>query len=159
MANDYNVIVLDDDERNARPLVVNRRSPATSATGVRAPTAGIVVPPSTRPTVIQGAGVTRPAAQPYYAPQPYYTPAQPTVVYHQPAPFSGLGGMTTAELVDVAAQILAAIQPLPAAPTAAGDVETDVENLVMYQTALATHAKRDEQLRTLGSLLGRFLRK
>jgi len=156
------VIVLDDDERNARPLVVNRRSPATGVTGVRAPMAGIVVPPSTRPTVIQGAGVTRPypAPQPYYpAPQPYYPTAQPTVVYHQPATFPGLGGMSTAELVDVAAQILAAIQPLPAAPTAAGDVETDVENLVIYQGALATHAKRDEQLRTLGSLLARFLRK
>ena len=38
-------------------------------------------------------------------------------------------------------------------------METDVENLVIYQTALATHAKRDEQLRTLGGLLGRLLRK
>jgi hypothetical protein len=37
-------------------------------------------------------------------------------------------------------------------------VETDVENLVIYQTALATHAKRDEQLRTLGSLLAKVLK-
>ena len=44
------------------------------------------------------------------------------------------------------------------APNAQGDVETDVENLVIYQTALATHAKRDEQLRTLGSLLGKILK-
>ena len=52
----------------------------------------------------------------------------------------------------------AAIQPLPGAPPAQGHVETDVENLVIYQTALATHAKRDEQLRTLGSLLGKLLK-
>jgi len=158
MANDYNVIFLDDDERNARPPVIDNRRPGGSGVG-RRPMAGIVVPPSTRPTVIQtaGAGATRPY---YPAPQPYYPTSQPTVVYHQPAPLgSGLAGMTTAELVEVAAQILAAIQPLPGAPSAQGDVETDVENLVIYQTALATHAKRDEQLRTLGSLLGRLLRK
>ena len=33
----------------------------------------------------------------------------------------------------------------------------DVENLVLYQSALALHAKRDEQLRTLGSLVGKLL--
>ena len=88
------------------------------------------------------------------------TQPQPTVIYHQaPAKPSVLAGMTVAELVDMGAQLLAAIQPLPAAPTAAGELETDVENMVIYQTALATHAKRDEQLRTLGSLLGRLLRK
>ena len=53
---------------------------------------------------------------------------------------------------------LTGIISLPGAPTAVGSVELDVENLVMYQSALATHAKRDEQLRTLGSLLGRILR-
>jgi len=157
MANEYNVITLDDDERNARPVMVDRR-PSMTGFG-RRPMQGIVVPPSSRPTVIQtgGAGATRPY---YPAQQPYYPAQQPTVVYHQPEPqAAGLAGMNTAELVEVAAQILAAIQPLPGAPSAQGDVETDVENLVLYQTALATHAKRDEQLRTLGSLLGRLLRK
>ena len=96
-------------------------------------------------------------AQPIQAMQ---TQAQPTVIYHQaPAKPSVLAGMTVAELVDMGAQLLAALQPLPSAPTAAGELETDVENMVIYQTALATHAKRDEQLRTLGSLLGRLLRK
>ena len=68
-----------------------------------------------------------------------------------------LGGLTVGELVEVAAQILAAIQPLPAAPVAVGHSETDVANLVTYQTALAQHAKRDEQLRTIGSLVGKIL--
>jgi hypothetical protein len=67
-------------------------------------------------------------------------------------------GLSTGELIELAAQLLAAIQPLPGAPSAQGHVETDVENLVVYQTALATHAKRDEQLRTLGGLLGRLLK-
>jgi hypothetical protein len=67
-------------------------------------------------------------------------------------------GMTTGELIDTGIQLLAAIQPLPAAPVAQGEPGVDVENLVTYQTALATHAKRDEQLRTLGSLLVRILR-
>jgi hypothetical protein len=47
---------------------------------------------------------------------------------------------------------------LPAAPTGQGDASTDLENLVTYQGALATHAKRDEQLRTLGNLLVRILK-
>jgi hypothetical protein len=66
--------------------------------------------------------------------------------------------MSTGELIDTAIQILAASQPLPVAPTAAGDAGIDVENLVTYQGALATHAKRDEQLRTLGTLLVRILK-
>jgi hypothetical protein len=74
-----------------------------------------------------------------------------------PAQSRGLAGLSTGDLVEMASQLLAAIQPLPAAPVAVGTVGVDVENLVIYQTALATHAKRDEQLRTIGTLLGRIL--
>lgn len=144
MANEYNVILVDDDERNARPLVVDGRPPIV---GGRRP--GWFGAP--RVTMAQ-------PMRPAYYPQ---TQTQPTVIYQQApaAKASGIAGMTTAELVEIGAQILAAIQPLPGAPTAQGELETDVENLVIYQTALATHAKRDEQLRTLGGLLGRLLRK
>jgi hypothetical protein len=153
MANDYDVIYIDDDGRNARPLVQDNRRPVTA--GAFRPGTGIMVPPSTRPTLVRTTGT---ALRPSYAPS--YAPA-PTTVYYQSAPAqaAGLAGMTVAELVDVGAQVLAALQPLPGAPVAAGDIETDVENLVIYQGALATHAKRDEQLRTLGGLLGRLLRK
>ena len=68
-----------------------------------------------------------------------------------------IGGLTAGELIEAAAQALAAIQPLPAPPVAAGHAETDVANLVLYQSALATHAKRDEQLRTLGSLVRKLI--
>ncbi|MBE7448592.1 MAG: hypothetical protein HS111_06830 [Kofleriaceae bacterium] len=51
---------------------------------------------------------------------------------------------------------LAAMASLPKPPGTTGDLETDVENLRLYQTALAEHAKRDEQLRALGALAARL---
>ena len=35
---------------------------------------------------------------------------------------------------------------------------TDVQNLITYQNALAIHAKRDEQLRTIGTLVGQLVK-
>lgn len=85
-------------------------------------------------------------------------PAYPPVVVAPVAEKSGiLGNLTTGELVEIAAQILSAIQPLPGAPTATGTAATDTQNLITYQTALAAHAKRVEQVRTLGSLVGKLL--
>jgi hypothetical protein len=45
--------------------------------------------------------------------------------------------------------------PTPPAPTSDGG--TDVANLVTYQSALASHGKRDEQIRTIGNLAGKLL--
>jgi len=145
---EYDVIYLDDDERNARQTVVRHGSGGGGGRmvvgGNRRPGASsVVVPPSRRPTVIHSGGRPR---------------AQPVVIQQEPQQKKLFGDLTVGEVVELAAQILAAIQPLPGAPTGAGDVETDVENLVIYQTALATHAKRDEQLRTLGGLLGKVLK-
>jgi hypothetical protein len=67
------------------------------------------------------------------------------------------GGLSYGILIEAGAQVIAAIQPLPPAPVATGSIETDVANLTRYQRALAEHAKRDEQLRTLGSLASKFL--
>ena len=92
-------------------------------------------------------------------PRPVY--AQPaTVVEAVPvdAPEKKLfANLTSGQLVELATQILAAIMPLPGSPTAQGHVETDVSNLITYQSALALHAKRDEQLRTIGSLVGKLV--
>jgi hypothetical protein len=152
MDDDFEVIYLDDDERNA---TVRRATPSTSYSSSRprppSSAAGFVSAGTRKPAIIRHYGTS---GQQYTADR--HRPTQ--VVVHQPAPRRGLGGLSTGELIDVAAQILAAIQPLPGAPPAQGHVETDVENLVIYQTALATHAKRDEQLRTLGSLLGKLLK-
>ena len=142
---DYDVIYLDEDERNARPQHNDNRRRVVG--GTRRPGGtSVVVPPSRRPTVIHSGGRSGGTAS-----------RREVVIQESEPTKKGIAGLSTGELIEVAAQILAAIQPLPAAPVAAGEVETDVENLVIYQTALATHAKRDEQLRTLGALLGKFL--
>jgi hypothetical protein len=96
-------------------------------------------------------GALRPATMvaPAYRPSAVYV-QQPA--YVQPAPFAGsslFGNLTKGEVVDLIIQGLVALTPLPAAPVATGDVGTDVQNHVLYQGALALHAKRDEQLRTL----------
>jgi hypothetical protein len=150
---EYDVIYLDDDERNARATVTDSRGRPMGRPGFVRPRPGgtsVVVPPSRRPTVIHSGGSQTTQA----------IDRRPTVIYQQPAPnrLGGLGNMTTGEIIELASQLLAAIQPLPGAPSGVGDVETDVENLVIYQTALATHAKRDEQLRTLGNLLAKILK-
>jgi hypothetical protein len=143
------VIIIEEDERNAppRPRTTSRRP--TPIIGRRVPA-----------TQVSRTSYPYPQQTRYYPPTPaqtgYYPAQQPTVIVQQPTsrPF---GGLTTGELVEAGAALLAAIQPLPGAPGSTGHGETDMENLVIYQTALATHAKRDEQLRTLGSLLGKFL--
>jgi hypothetical protein len=142
---DYDVIYLDDDERNARSHTNDNRRRVVG--GRRPGGSSVVVPPSRRPTVIHSGGRSAGGNS-----------RREVVIQESEPAKKGFAGLSTGELIEVAAQILAAIQPLPGAPVAAGEVETDVENLVIYQTALATHAKRDEQLRTLGSLLGKILK-
>jgi hypothetical protein len=87
-----------------------------------------------------------------------YSQPQVIVAQPQPASFASRFGMSTGELIDSGIQILAALLPLPASPVAQGNTGIDLENLVTYQTALATFAKRDEQLRTAGALLVRILK-
>lgn len=109
----------------------------------------MVPPPMVRPRPRLTPFGRRPVVYGYYpAPRP---------VYVQPRE-KRIAGMTTAELIELGAKVYAAIQPLPTAPTGQGCVETDLENLVIYQTALASHAKRDEQVRTLGELVAKALR-
>src|SRR5262245_11092447 len=92
-------------------------------------------------------------------PNPVYTQA-PQVMYPGPVQSVAatlLGRLTTGQIIEMVAQVFAALQSLPAAPVSSEDMRTDVGNLVMYQTALAQHAKRDEQVRTLGSLVARLV--
>jgi hypothetical protein len=67
------------------------------------------------------------------------------------------GGLKLGLILDAAAQALAAMSGLPSAPPASGDGRTDTQNMVKYQEALAQHAKRDEQIRTVGALARLFL--
>ena len=74
----------------------------------------------------------------------------------------GYGGsmfdrLSAGKIVDMAAQVFAALSSLPDAPVATGDATTDVANLITYQSSLASYAKRDEQVRTLGSLVAKLV--
>jgi hypothetical protein len=112
-----------------------------------------------------GTGVRTVVAQPVrsYSPQTYAPPpyGQPQFVYAAaPQPTAGttlFGRITGGQLVDLVAQIFAALMPLPGAPVATADASTDVQNLMTYSTALAQYAKRDEQVRTLGNLVTKLL--
>ena len=113
-----------------------------------------VYPPPSR----QPAGYSQPAQ--YAQPAVYANPAP--VIYQAPYPQQTLaasffGKLTTGQVVDMVAQLFAALQPLPGAPTATRDTATDVGNLILFQGALAQHAKRDEQIRTLGGLVGKVV--
>ena len=107
------------------------------------------------------AGPARPVQTVYAQPSRVYTQPQPQVIYANP-PQSALaqnifGRVTGGQLVDLVAQIFAALMPLPAAPVATDSAATDVGNLILYQSALASYAKRDEQVRTLGNLVTKLI--
>jgi hypothetical protein len=90
----------------------------------------------------------------------FTTQAQPQIIYAAPpatAAATLLGKVTAGQLVDLVAQIFAALMPLPAAPVATADASTDVGNLILYQGALAQYAKRDEQVRTLGNIVTKLI--
>lgn len=148
-----------DDTRNA--VRDHRAHGGTVAAGYRPPMAGrpsrtlIVRPPAP-------AGDYRPAA---YGPQPaapvLYAPPQP-IMYGEPHPMAGtagalLGRLTLPMLIEMAAQGFAALQSLPPSPNPTQETATNVQNMILYQRALAEHAKRDEQIRTFGNLAARLL--
>jgi hypothetical protein len=148
---DYDVVFVDD-ERNAA-VVKDHRTNRPSSGGWRprpgsSGTRTVVVPPGARPTVITGGSSASGYYRPTYAPT--FAPYENS--------FASRFGMSMGELIDSGLQILAALQPLPGAPTAQGEASVDVENLMTYQGALWQHAKRDEQWRTLGGLLARILK-
>ncbi len=147
---DYDVIYAGD-ERNA-VTVSGRSTNGTRRPGSRT----VVVPPGARPTVITGGGSSSSYYRQPYGPQ-YGSPYAPQYYGAQDS-FASRFGMSTGELIDTGIQLFAAISPLPAAPVAQGDASTDIDNMMTYQGALWQHAKRDEQLRTLGGLLVRILK-
>ena len=140
---EYADIYYVDSARNASND--HRVGAGTPVVGART----MPVPVGTRTVYVQPAG--QPAA-PYY----YRTPA-----YQAPLAQGTLGGLlgnlTAGTLVELVAQAIAALQSLPAAPVATKDVGTDVGNMILFQGALAQHAKRDEQLRTIGHLVAKLV--
>ena len=135
------------DPRNAARVRVVRHPPAN----VRPPAAPrpVYQQPVYQQPVYQQPVYQQPVYQqaPVYYPRPVMMPARSTRIAELP-----LG-----DVLSLAAQAIAALQPLPAAPSAVGKADDDVQNLIVYQSALASHAKRDEQLRTLGAMVAKLL--
>jgi hypothetical protein len=108
--------------------------------------------------------VTVPAAQRtvYIPPSPYAAPygAPYATPYGQPCSTfqSWFGNVGKGEILDLIIQGLVAITPPPDAPVSTGDVGTDLGNLMLYQGAVTSYEKRDEQLRTLGYGLRKLLK-
>lgn len=98
-----------------------------------------------------------------YPQYPQYVMTPPLLGGNLGSIVHGLGGL--GQLVDIAAQIFAAVMPLPTAPNPVGgddggsmsDANTNSKNLITYQSALASYAKRDEQIRTIGSLVKKLV--
>ncbi len=129
------------DQRNA----VRDNRPGSRPTWSPVPRRPVVVPPPMRQPV--------PYAQTF--------PQQP-VIYTQPTTMNStaaalFGRLSAGQLVEEAVKIIAALQSLPTAPAPTKDSSTDLANMVTYQSALADHAKKDERLRTLGSLVARLV--
>ncbi|MCA9675426.1 MAG: hypothetical protein KC464_10360 [Myxococcales bacterium] len=132
-------ITFVDDERNARPERDHReRQVVRTPFGAKRPR---------RITIQGGGGGSR---EPVVVRQVAADPVE----YPERRLF---GNLTGSEAVEVGSQILASLQPLPVAPVATGRLEVDVENLTLYHAAVALHFKRDEQLRTIGSLLAKLM--
>jgi hypothetical protein len=118
---------------------------------------------------------TQPAQQaspygqmPMYAPPGYpqgpgywgpngWTPTGANALNQGPFGSSLLSRISTGQLIDLIAQVFAALNPLPAQPVATSDATTDVGNLILYQGSLASYAKKDEQVRTLGHLIAKLV--
>ena len=84
------------------------------------PTRTVYVPPSRQPV----AGYANPAPVIYQTPYPQQYPPQSIAA-------SFFGKLTTGQVVDMVAQLFAALQPLPGAPVATRDTATDVGNLII----------------------------
>jgi hypothetical protein len=107
-----------------------------------------------------------PAPNTGFAPNPYYGYGQGPAylqppVYGQPPSLGMLGalfgGINIGQVIDLVGQGFAALKGLPAAPSATGEVATDVANMTLYQRALAEHGKLDEQIRTGVHIVAKLL--
>ena len=123
-------------------------------------TQGGIPRPGTRPsrTLVVQPPAPADGYRPAYPPQPPMIYAQQPIMYGEPSPTAGslLGRLTITQLIEIAAQAFAALQALPPAPNPQQETSTNVANMIVYQRALAEHAKKDEQIRTLGSLISKL---
>lgn len=154
------VIIIDDSgqQRNAvivrRPGVVDNRGglPAWNRPWNRPPFGHHAAPP--------------PAYHPpvYHPPAPVYHPPAPVPAVYQPQAPTVTTVTTTPALnanvkswIPDAIDILAAVMPLPAAPTATGDLAKDFNNTMAYLGSLAAAFKRADLMHTAARVVEKRL--
>jgi hypothetical protein len=146
----------EDDDFDGRNAVLRRVTPVPRA----------VAPPAYRAPLQVGPGYGAPMYPGYPAPYPPgypppYTP--PAYPWQQTQPTASplvdrfTGGLKLGMVLEIATQALAAMASLPTAPQMTENSAANAQNQIKYQEALAQHAKRDEQIRTLGALARLFL--
>ncbi|MBE7452264.1 MAG: hypothetical protein HS111_26290 [Kofleriaceae bacterium] len=159
------IIWIEDDERNARPVVRHHGRPTTGGVfpGMRTPLGAqvvrqpVVIYPNAPVAPVAPMAPAAPTAGMSYVPGTGYVTNPLHPMAGQLTPGSKLAQFATPALIEGAAKLLASFLPVPPAPTATGSVEDDVANGFTYQAALAAHAKRDEQIRTIGWLAAKLL--
>lgn len=152
------------------------RTPGWIRPGVSPPTATVATAPVST-MVPQYQYQAAPTMYPAGYPQPmaWWGTGTPGYVYPPPgmSPSSNLatilGGFgDLGSLASIAAQIFAAFLPLPTAPTPqdsttdsdpATNAAVNSSNLIRYQNALASFARRDQQILTVGSVLKELLKR
>ena len=99
-------------------------------------------------------------------PQQQFFAAQPQLMYPQGFPpgfppqstaAALFGKLTTGQIVEMVAQVVRGVADAPRSACRDSRDATDIANLILFQSALAQHAKRDEQVRTLGSLVAKLV--
>ena len=148
------------DSRNARqhPSQAPGWRPSSSGGPANSPSRTVIVNPSPAPGYPPAAYVRPMAPGVYPAAYPGYPMPYPGQTFPGQSALAGLfGSMPVGQILEMVAVAFAALSPLPSAPTATRDTNTDVGNLILYQGALALHAKRDEQIRTIGNLVSKLV--
>ena len=148
---DYaDIYYVDTDPRNARDHRTTGGAGGSRLPWrpVAPPSRTVYVPPSAQGPIAHGQMVQATQAPIIYA--------QP--LPQQQSPFGSLfGRLTPGQAIELVTQLFAALQPLPAAPVPTRSGDTDAGNLILFQDALAKHAKRDEQVRTVGNLVAKLM--
>jgi hypothetical protein len=147
------------DTRNAEPIVVSRTGPqGQQFYGPGSTVTRVVNGRPTRVLVPHAVAGNRYAMQQGGYPNPYMAGAAGAFGAGMGMGMGGLfGGISSGQLIDLVAQVFAAVMPLPVAPNPTSDPTTDVPNLIAYSTAIAQYEKRDEQIRTLGNIVTKLL--
>lgn len=147
------IIIIDDTGQQRNAVIMRRPTVVDNRGGVPAWNR----PPWNRPPY-GGVGVWSPAAPPvyhppappvYHPPAPVYQPQAPTVTTTPATPANANLKSWIPDIIDV----VAAVMPLPTAPTATGDLARDFNNTMAFLGALGAAFKRADLIHTTARIV------